>query len=383
MVAGCGDAKKAKKTDSEPTPAATVAASGLLAVAQGLVETTATATATATPTPGPTSAPTPAPTPEGAPPPPKFAVKQAAKLPPAQQAAQVLLVGFDGTDLSSDVFTEIEGHGWGGISISPDNAPTGDLYSTFAGEAVLRARNAGRVPPFVLAQLDGGPEHLGSSPAAAREAASTSSTASQAVGITLAIEPRIDVGIGADPELIARVAPAAVSGWLHGDVVTAAAHFPGQGAATQDPLDGPAIVGLSPEELLERDLLPFKSALKVSPAVTISSATYSGYDAVTPASLTPAIVRDLLRDQLRFGGMAMTDDLAGAIAVTGRSFQRAAVAALKAGIDLVYIPAPEARAPVYRAILAAVKSKDLPRARLRDAVAHVLAAKKRAKLLTP
>jgi beta-N-acetylhexosaminidase len=375
-LAGCGS-DGPRQLNSTPSPAAAAEAGGLLLVVRGLLEQEAAAT------PGPTSTPTPKPQPEGAPPPPKFARKQAAKLPLAQQVGQLLLVGFDGTDLSSEVFTEIEGHGWGGISISPDNAPTGDLYATFAGEAVLRARNADRVPPFVLAQLDGGPERLGSSPAAGREAAKTSSTASQAVGITLAIQPHVDVGIGADPELIARVAPAAVLGWLRGDVVTGVAHFPGQGAATQDPLDGPAIVGLSPEELKGRDLLPFKSSLRVSPAVTISSATYSGYDAVTPAALTPAIVRGLLRDDMRFGGMAMTDDLAGVVAVTGSSFQRAAVQAIRAGVDLVYLPAPDARGGVYKALLQAVKTGDLSRARVRDAVAHVIAAKRPAALVSP
>jgi beta-N-acetylhexosaminidase len=377
LFAGCGDGKNKPKAKglTTPAPAAAAGAGGMLDDAVVVVEPGAT------PSPGPSATPTPRP--DGAPPPPKSALKAAAKLPLAQQVGQLFLVGFDGTDVTSSVFEELAGHGWGGISISPDNAPTGDLYATFAGEAVVAARNTERVPPFVLAQLDGGPAKLGSSPKAAREAASTSSTASQAVGITLAIQPRIDVGIGADPALIARITPAAVAGWLRGDVMTAPAHFPGQGAATQDPLDGPAIVGLSPPELLRRDLLPFKTALRRSPAVTVSSATFSSYDAVTPASLTPAIVHGLLRNRLRFGGMAMTDDLAGVVAVTGTSFQRAAVDALKAGIDLVYLPAPGARGAAYKAVLKAVRRGELPRARVRDAVAHVLAVKRRAKLLTP
>ncbi|MGI8623926.1 MAG: glycoside hydrolase family 3 N-terminal domain-containing protein, partial [Solirubrobacteraceae bacterium] len=153
---------------------------------------------------------------------------------------------------------------------------------------------------------------------------------------------------------------------------------PGQGAASQDPLDGPATVGLSRVELARRDLRPFRTALRRAPAVTVSSASYTAYDPVTPAALVPGIVRRLLRRVLRFRGVAMTDDVSALATATGESRGRAAVLALKAGIDLVYVPEPAQRSRAYDAVLRAARSGRLPRARVRDAVARVLELKRRA-----
>jgi beta-N-acetylhexosaminidase len=312
-----------------------------------------------------------------------YAVKAAAKLPLDQQVGQLFMVGFPGTDLSSPVFEEVTKHGWGAISIAGANAPTGDLYALFSGEAVVRARDAERVPPLMLAQLDGGPEHLGATAKQGFKQADEASALSQAAGITFAIQPRIDVGIGADQKLISRVAPRAVEGWLKGNVMTAVAHFPGQGTATQDPIDGPASVGEDAKQLAQRDLLPFKTALKVSPAVTVSSAAFSAYDPINPASIEPSIVRGLLRDKLRYAGVAMTDDIASVTAATGTSPSAAAVAALNAGIDMVYVPEPGLREKLYKAVLGAVKDGKLSRARVREAVARILVLKRKAGLFTP
>ncbi|MEA2167915.1 MAG: beta-N-acetylhexosaminidase [Solirubrobacteraceae bacterium] len=347
----------------------------------------ATAQASATPKPGTTQVDRgngPQHQPTRRPPPiPAYAVKAANKLPLAQQVGQLFLVGFPGQDLSSPVFKEVAAHGWGGLSIAAANAPTSDLYATFSNEAVAQARAATRVPPLMLAQLDGGPQHLGATPKEGRTNAADASLLAQQSGITLAIEPRIDVGVGANARLISQVAPAAVKGWMENNVMTAVAHFPGQGTATQDPIDGPANVGLSAEQLSKRDLIPFRTALGVSPAVTISSAAFTAYNPVNPASTESSIIRGLLRGELRFKGVAMTDDLASVTAVTGTGAAPTAIAAIRAGIDLVYVPEPGLRGEVYRGVLTAVKRGTLTRGRVRDACARVLVLKRRAGLFTP
>ncbi len=303
--------------------------------------------------------------------------RRAAKLPLAERVGQLLLVAFEGTGPRSRLFSELRGHGWGGIAIGPDNAPKRDLIGRLARQADAAARRARRVRPLVLAIDDGAPAHLGSSPKQARSAAAMSARAMKAAGVTLAIEPKIDVGLEAFPKPIARAARAAVIGWKASGVMPAPAHFPGQGSATQDPLEGPASVGQSAQDLKKRDLRPFASALLHAPAVTISSAAFSAYDPVTPAALTPAVVRGLLRHTLHFKGVAMTDDLSGLTAATGGTQGQAAVAALRAGIDLVYVGDPRSRAAVYNAVLNAARAGRLPAARIRDAAAHVLDLKRR------
>ncbi len=325
--------------------------------------TTATGTATATPTPA------------GPRPVPAAALQRASALPLEQRVGQLFVVGFDGIDLSASVFAELADHGWGGIFVGPRNAFDLAGVGLFAGEAAAVAEQADRVVPLVAAFDDARPPRLGATKREARTRAAAASAAAKAQGVTLTTAPFIDVGVGADPDLIAKVAPSAIKAWDDGGVASAPGHFPGQGTVTQDPLEGPANVGLIASDLRKRDLKPFRSALRTAPAVTVSSATFTAYDPVTPAALAPSVVRGLLRRDLRFGGVAMTDDLAGITAATGGTPEQAAVDAIRAGIDVVFVPDPAQADSVYAAVLEAVKQGKLPGGRVREAAARVLALK--------
>ena len=81
---------------------------------------------------------------------------------------------------------------------------------------------------------------------------------------------------------------------------------------------GPASVGLDVASLEIRDLAPFKAAIAEKvPAVVVSLGLYAAYDPVTPAALSPSIAGDLLRDQLGFKGVAISDDLSAGGLATG------------------------------------------------------------------
>jgi beta-N-acetylhexosaminidase len=115
--------------------------------------------------------------------------------------------------------------------------------------------------------------------------------------------------------------------------------------------------------------------------VIMSNAVYVAFDGVTPAALLPQAVRMLRRD-LRFGGVVMTDDLAATAPVTGETVGRAAVDALRAGADLLYLSGgPQEQEQAYAAVLAASRTGRLPHARLQEALLRVLALKRRYGLL--
>ena len=206
------------------------------------------------------------------------------------------------------------------------------------------------------------------------------------------LAPAADVGYSAgpadglafsdDPARVARAARASVAGWRAGGVVTAPGHFPGQGAASQDPLDGPASVGVGRGRHPALDLVPFRAIARRAPAIVVSSAAFAAYDSVTPAALTPAITKALLREQLGFAGVAISDDLDGVAAATGTTVADAAVAALRAGIDLLYVPDPAEAEPAYGRS-SAVRAKTLDARRVREALLRVLALKRAQGLLAP
>jgi len=174
-----------------------------------------------------------------------------------------------------------------------------------------------------------------------------------------------------------------VQAYERAGILSAAKHFPGLGAAAQSTAEGPATVGLSLEELEDRDLLPFRAAFRARvPAVVLSSALYAPDDFLTPGSLSKAVVTDLLRRDLGFRGLAITDDLADPGVSANVSAPAAAVRALKAGADMVQLSgAPTDQQRAYEAVLGAVRRGQISRARLDEAAARVLTAKRRIRLL--
>jgi beta-N-acetylhexosaminidase len=99
-------------------------------------------------------------------------------------------------------------------------------------------------------------------------------------------------------------------------------------------------------------------------------------DFTMPASLSRAIATDLLRGELRFAGVAITDDLADPAISSTRSVPRAAVEALKAGADLVFISGPAGdQEAAYAAVLRAARRGELPARRLNGALLRALEAK--------
>jgi beta-N-acetylhexosaminidase len=209
----------------------------------------------------------------------------------------------------------------------------------------------------------------------------------RSAGVRMVLHPSADLGVAGGPaelrafsddprEAAARVR-AAVDGWTDADVLPAPGRFPGEGAASQDPLAGPATVGLSLDELMQRDVQPFLAVAQRAPAIQMSAALYAAWDGVTPATLLPEAV-DLLRGPVGFDGAVVSADLVSVTAATGESVGAAAVQALKAGCDVLLVPGARSdREEAYRALLDAVEGGELSRARIDEALLQVLSLKRR------
>jgi beta-N-acetylhexosaminidase len=218
--------------------------------------------------------------------------------------------------------------------------------------------------------------------------AAESAAALRPLGVRGVFAPSLNVATGDDPVLgplsfsddpraVARYARAAVSAYRRGGVLAAATHFPGLGSASQDTEQGPAQVGLSEEELRRRDMVPFRAAIRAGlQAVVLSHALYAIDDFTLPGSLSKRVIGELLRGELRFRGLAITDDLADPPITSVASVPDAAVEAIKAGADMVHISGPASdQQAAYVALLRAVQRDEIPRRRLDEAVGRVLVAK--------
>lgn len=325
-----------------------------------------------------------------------------ARLPAERKAAQLMLIGFQGADPSATFFRTLKRNDYGGVVFEQRNYRDDVQLEAMTASVVNATARKGHEPPLILARQEGG-EHSafpGFPPAAPpgdlaglRDATAEfgrTVKALRAAGLNGVIGPPIDVaapGANAlgtrafsdDPDNVAGYARAGVGAFRRAKMLSAPEHFPGIGGATAHTDEGPAQVGLSLEELRDRDLVPFRAAIAAgAPAVVVGHANYAPDDFVTPASLSRKLATDLLRGGLGFRGVAISDDLASAaIATTQPSLADAAVAAINAGIDMVWISGPPAvQARAYRAILAGIKSGKIARGRVDAAVTRIITVKR-------
>lgn len=152
-------------------------------------------------------------------------------------------------------------------------------------------------------------------------------------------------------------------------VGTTMKHFPGYGATSADTHNGFAVNDLTRDEFDHNDLLPFYSGIAAGgQSVMVTHNTINCLDTENPASLSPAVY-NLLRNEMRFDGVAMTDDLAmGAITnFTGEG--QASLRALQAGADMAMTSTPDSDIPT---VLAAVKNGSLTLSEVEEKCRRIL-----------
>jgi beta-N-acetylhexosaminidase len=164
---------------------------------------------------------------------------------------------------------------------------------------------------------------------------------------------------------------AASTGYASSGIVSVLKHFPGHGALTADSHETLPVQAAGLAALRRRDFVPFRAAIEArAPAVMLGHISVAGVDPGVPADLSRPVV-DLLSSGLGFEGLAVTDALDMAAVTNSYGAGRAPVAALRAGMDMLLMPADTATA--HRAILDALRDGSLSRRRLRNAAAKVIA----------
>ena len=183
---------------------------------------------------------------------------------------------------------------------------------------------------------------------------------------------------GEDPQLVGDLVAAYIRGARANGMMTTAKHFPGHGDTATDSHLGVAQVTGDKARLEAVELSPFRQAIAAGvDAVMVAHVTVPSLDPqpTRVATTSPAVVTDLLRNQLGFRGIVITDalDMAGLTRLYSNNIGRAAVDAFKAGNDVLLIPADLDAS--YRAVLQAVQSGEIPLTRLDAAVLKILKAK--------
>ncbi len=235
----------------------------------------------------------------------------------------------------------------------------------------------------------------GRSTADARKAAKITARELRAVGINQNYAPVADVNVnpanpvigvrsfGSDPQLVAKMTAAQVEGhqsrgrW---GVAATAKHFPGHGDTDVDSHTGLPVIDHTREEWERIDLPPFQAAIDhdVAAIMTAHILVPALDPSGDPATLSKPIMTGILREELGYEGVVISDSLGMAAVREKYGDARVPVLAIKAGVDLMLKP-PKFELQ-YNAVIEAVKNGEISKQRLNEAVTNVLTLKRQLKL---
>lgn len=388
--------------------AAGLLAAGLLAACQGAPPPTL-GPSTTTPHPAPTS-PTPAPAPSTTP-----------EVTVPEMVGAMLMIGFRGTTLTPDnpVVADLRDRHVGGVVLFGRDQPTGGERNITSPDqlaalcADLRA-TAGH-PLLVATDQEGGqvarlgPRHgfpatpsaaaLGATgdPAATRTAAQEMAQTLARAGISLNLAPVVDVDVNptnpiigalgrsfsADPEVVAAHAAAFVEGHHDVGVLTSLKHFPGHGSSRADSHLG--FVDVT-DTWTDAELVPYRRLLAagLADSVMVAHVFNATLDADLPASLSRATITGLLREELGFDGVVVTDDLQMRAITDGWSLSESVRLAVDAGADIltfsnnVDVFTPDLGRRAYDTLLALVTSGEVSEERIARSYERISALRARA-----
>lgn len=315
-----------------------------------------------------------------------------------EKVGQMVMIGIHGTEINDDSRYMLNQYHIGGVIFFDRNLQTAEQTKKLTAE--LQAQ-AGKVPLFIAIDEEGGPVARGKGfieppPSAQSIGQSGDNTQAEAwaqktgnrlkeLGINVNFAPVADVGANpreysTDGQTAAKFVAAAAQGYESAHVIYALKHFPGIGRGQVDSHIDRSEIPATKEELLAADLLPFQEIIRNhSPEnfmVMISHLIYPALDKDNTASLSAAVQTKLLRQELGFNGVIVTDSLEmGAVSKYG-DFRSLGVQAVQAGADIALVchEYPH-ETDVYLGLLDAVEKGAISEERINESVRRIVKMK--------
>ena len=316
-----------------------------------------------------------------------------------QQVGQLLVLSFPGTTSPEYVREALRDRRvagvilFGGNIVSPSQlrALTSDLRRQGGRPLVAVDQEGGSVRRLPWAgPLLAQPDQLRRGTVRADAAAAARKL--RAAGVTVTLAPVADVpsvagsalarrAFSRDPDGTSAAVRAAVRGWRSGGIASTAKHFPGLGAAPANTDDALVTIRRSRAALDAVDLPPFAAAIEAGiPLVMVGHARYPALDRNRIASQSRPIIEGVLREELLFRGVVVTDSMEARSSLATGSITTVSERAVRAGADLLLLTGRGSYRPVYDHLLAIARSSPGFRARVRESATRVLALKRRGPL---
>ena len=321
-----------------------------------------------------------------------------------EKVGQLVMIGVHGTEMDEDIRTQLRQFHFGGVILFDRNIKSTEQVQAFVQSLQDTAQGEGREPAplFIGIDEEGGQvvrarsviapppsQHevgLVGKPESARRWATRTSAQLKRLGINVNFAPVADIGSGKgrsysdDPQVVADFVAAAADGYTQRGMIYALKHFPGIGRGQVDSHDELSSIKASRSELEQSDLVPFQQAIEQQSAenyfILVSHYIYPALDKDHPASQSHAVMTDLLRQELGYEGVIITDDMEMGALAKHKPYRQMGVDAILAGADMVMMCHEyQHQQDVYMGILEDVKSGKISEERLDESVRRVLKMK--------
>lgn len=186
---------------------------------------------------------------------------------------------------------------------------------------------------------------------------------------------------GTDPVLVSEMVKNAVKGLENNDVSATLKHFPGHGSTYVDSHTGYSASSRTLEELRSCEFLPFKAAIDADFIMVSHMTLVNATEEKVPSSLSKEVITDMLKDELGYEGIIITDAFNMGAITKQHTQGEAAVKAVNAGVDMILMPTD--LVTTHSALVKAVESGELTEERIDESVRKILRLKIKKGLLPP
>lgn len=317
-----------------------------------------------------------------------------------EKLGQMVMIGIQGTKVDDDSLYMLHQFHMGGVILFDRNMESPEQVKQLTSD--LQAQSNEKVPLFIGIDEEGGDvvrmaEKL-TPPPSQKEIGATgdieqaktwaikTAKSLKDMGINVNFAPVADVGsndkrsYSTDANTVIDFVRAATEGYQQENIIYSLKHFPGIGKGRVDSHVDSSSIDVAKEVLMAEDILPFKTIIDENEPndyfILVSHLKYPALDEEYPASLSSKIMTDLLRNELGYKGIIITDDMEMGAVANHNDFRSIGVNAVKAGADIVLVCHEyEHQQEVYLGLLDAVNSGEISQERIDESVKRIIKVK--------
>lgn len=332
------------------------------------------------------------------------------------------------TELNDDIRTILSDYQFGGVILFAENVVETEQTASLVYQMQSTQVDSDNLPLLIGIDQEGGiVNRLGSgtqlpgnmalgatnNPEYAKLAGEIIGSELEALGINVNFAPSVDVNnnpknpviglrsFSSDPNIVSEFGLGYIDGIKEHNVAVAAKHFPGHGDTDVDSHYGLPVVDKSIDELMDNELVPFKAAMDADTDMIMTAhiqfpqleteskvSDEDGSDILLPATLSPAILTDLVRDEMEYDGIVITDALNMEAITNNFGEVETSILSKKAGADILLMPVIIRSNDdlvlldeVIKGLVDAVESEDIPMENIDNSVHRILTLKEELGLL--